>query len=127
MKKVLFILFSMCFPVGSFAQTNTSNNEGDAIFKETVHDFGTIKESAEPVVYEFKYTNTGDKPLLITNARASCGCTVAEYTKEPTAPGKDFYVKVSYATRNRPGAFNKSINVSTNYGPKTLYVRGVVQ
>src|SRR4051812_19136463 len=55
-------------------------------FKDTLHDFGTMHEN-EVVQYEFAFTNTGKTPLIITAASAACGCTVAEYPKEPIAPG----------------------------------------
>ena len=127
MKKVLFILLSVFFAATLSAQTDTQSTNDDAIFTTTKYDFGTIKQSAGLAVYEFKYINTGKEPLLISNARASCGCAVAEYSKEPVLPGKDFYIKVSYNPKNRPGAFNKNIYITTNYGTKTLTLKGVVE
>jgi hypothetical protein len=60
---------------------------------------------------EFK--NTGNEPLIITNAKGSCGCTVPDWPKEPIAPGATGVIKVRYDT-NRPGPINKSVTISTN-------------
>ena len=62
---------------------------------------------------EFVFKNTGKAPLQITNARASCGCTVPSWPREPIAPGKKSVIKVKYDT-NRLGTINKSITVTSN-------------
>jgi len=66
-------------------------------FSKETHDYGTIKNGANgECVFEFK--NTGDAPLLISNSRGSCGCTVPEWPKEPIAPGATGTIKVKYDT-----------------------------
>lgn len=77
-----------------------------------VHDYGTIEKNGDPFC-EFAITNTGDAPLIITNAKGSCGCTVPEWSKEPIMPGKTSVMKVRYAT-DRVGPINKSVTISTN-------------
>lgn len=127
MKKILMMMFLICSVVTLSAQQESKSNVLDKIFVETKHDFGTVKESNVPVTCIFTYTNTTDKPLIINNVKASCGCTTPEYSKEPLLPGETAQIKVSFNTINRIGAFNKSIFVSTNYGEKVLTIKGVVE
>lgn len=125
MKKLLLIVVVFAFAGALFAQ-----QEGPAIsWKSTVHDFGTFKEEAGIQTATFEFVNTGNAPLYITNVKASCGCTAAEYTKEPIQPGAKGYVKAAYNPANRPGKFNKSITVTTNETPQptsVLYIKGEV-
>lgn len=98
-------------------------------FAENSHDFGTIAEEGGNVTHEFTFTNTGDEPLLIVNATASCGCTRPVYPKKPIAPGKSDKIKVTYAPKGRPGEFSKSVTVKTNAKKQKavkLKIKGVV-
>ena len=94
---------------------------------ETSHDFGNV-ELNKPVSFEFEFTNKGQAFLVISNVIASCGCTVAEYTKDPVPPNGKGKVKATYDAAT-PGVFNKSITVTANVegGPETLYIKGVVK
>ena len=84
-------------------------------FDKTTHNFGKFSESSPVVTCTFTFTNTGDKPLIINQAVASCGCTVPEYTKDPIQPGDKGTIKVTYnGTGKFPGHFKKSITVRTN-------------
>jgi hypothetical protein len=78
----------------------------------TAYDFGKIQLN-KPVTHEFKFTNTGDAPLVISSVQASCGCTVAEYSKEPIAPGAQGFVKATYNAA-KVGVFTKSVTVNAN-------------
>jgi hypothetical protein len=94
-------------------------------FDELVHDFGTIKEELGSVTHSFKFTNTGDKPLVIANVKPSCGCTTSGWTKEPVKPGETGEVLATYKTS--AGAFNKSLSVIVSGLPNTtLYIKGNV-
>ena len=98
-------------------------------FSETAHDFGTIREDGGNVSCEFAFKNTGDAPLLIVNATASCGCTRPNYPKQPVAPGKTGIIKVTYHPKGRPGEFDKTVTVRTNVKDQkkvTLKITGVV-
>lgn len=101
-----------------FAMTLTAvaqdNNYAEATFKETTYNFGTIKESKGPVTHKFEFTNTGNKPLIITNATASCGCTKPEFPTKPIKPGKKGHIKVTFSPIGRAGAFTKTIKIKTN-------------
>lgn len=77
------------------------------------HDFGKISDVA-PVETKFVITNTGDKPLLISNAQGSCGCTVPEYPKEPIAPGESRDMKVSFNPSGKEGAQTKTVTITAN-------------
>jgi len=96
-------------------------------FSKETHDYGTIKNGANgECVFEFK--NTGDVPLLISNSRGSCGCTVPEWPKEPIAPGATGTIKVKYDTM-RTGTINKSVTISSNAvnePEKVIYIKGNV-
>lgn len=121
MRRTAFsIILFMCCVVSSMAQAEIK-------FDKTTHDFGKFSESAPKVSCVFTYTNTGDQPLIINQAVASCGCTVPEYTKEPVKPGEKGQIKVTYNGAGKfPGHFKKSITVRTNGKVEMtrLYVEG---
>mgnify|MGYP004443092081 FL=1 len=94
-----------------------------AEFKTRLHDFGVIKENGGPVSTTFEFTNVGDKPLIIVEVTASCGCTRPEYTTKPIKPGKKGKIKVTYSPLGRPGAFRKTVKVKTNgQDPRTTLI-----
>ena len=81
-------------------------------FEESQFDFGTIDQGTN-VEHVFKFKNTGEAPLLIVNAKSSCGCTVPEYTKEPVAPGDsgELLVKFNGSGQNQ---VSKTVTLTTN-------------
>ncbi|MBK8518556.1 MAG: DUF1573 domain-containing protein [Saprospiraceae bacterium] len=83
-------------------------------FESLTVDYGTIEYGSEPLRIA-KFTNTGTEPLVINNARGSCGCTVPKWPTEPIAPGQSANLEIRYDT-NRPGRISKSVTVSTNEG-----------
>ena len=94
----------------------------------SVHDFGAFDEDDGIVSCEIPYVNSGDSPLLLTGARASCGCTTPQISREPLAPGDTAAIVVSFDPTGRPGRFSKKIRISSNTEPatSTLEVKGVV-
>lgn len=83
-------------------------------FEKTSHDYGKFTEDT-PQTYVFKFTNTGNQPLVIHQAFASCGCTVPTFTKESIAPGKSGELKVVYNGKGKlPGHFKKTVSVRSN-------------
>lgn len=78
----------------------------------TTHDFGKIKVN-KSVTHQFKFTNSGNAPLVISSVQASCGCTVTDYTKDPIAPGSEGYVKATYNAA-KVGVFTKTVTVNAN-------------
>lgn len=94
---------------------------------ETI-DYGTIEHKADGS-REFVFTNNGTEPLIIMNAQGSCGCTVPTWPKAPIAPGASAVIGVKYDT-NRPGAFSKTITLtsnSTSTPSKVLTIKGNVK
>ncbi|MDY6801045.1 MAG: DUF1573 domain-containing protein [Bacteroidota bacterium] len=117
-KRGFFILIFSLVTVFAFAQQRGAKIS----FKKDVHDFGKIKEDGGTVAYEFTFTNTGNEPLVITNVRATCGCTTPTWTQKPVMPGEKGFVKAAFDPRNRPGNFNKSIIITTNTINKTRVI-----
>jgi len=96
------------------AQPQVTNGKFPVMtFNKKEHDFGEIKEGSK-VETTFIFTNSGEADLIITNAQASCGCTVPEYTKEPIKPGKSGKMKVSFDSSGKPGMQQKSVNITCN-------------
>jgi hypothetical protein len=120
MDRIVKILVSLAIMLFVF-----SANAQKLEFDELVHDFGTIKEELGSITHAFKFTNTGDKPLVITKVNASCGCTTPGWTKEPVKPGETGEVLATYKTS--AGPFNKSLTVVANgLANVTLYIKGNV-
>ena len=124
-KRFLIAFFAICaVAISAVADGGVS----EATFKTKSYDFGTIKEANGPVACTFEFTNTGDKPLLIIDATASCGCTKPEYPSKPIKPGKKGKIKVTYSPIGRPGAFKKTVKIKSNgkESTTTLRIEGVV-
>ncbi len=126
MKKTLLLAAMLVFGMTA----TMAQKEAQIKFDTLTHDFGTFPESSPVVSYTFTYTNTGEKPLVINQAVASCGCTVPEYTKTPVKPGEKGQIKVTYnGTGKFPGHFKKSITVRTNGEVELtrLYIEGTME
>ena len=87
------------------------------------HNFGVINENGGSVTAEFTLTNTGDKPIIIKDAKASCGCTRPSYPKAPIRPGETATLKVAYSPAGRPGEFDKTITIRSNAKNSKVTVR----
>src|SRR6478735_305680 len=107
MKKLFFIAAAFIVTAGAMAQTTKTDDF--VKFNTIKYDFGKVKQNV-PAVYSFELTNTSDKPLVIENAHATCGCTVPEYQKDPILPGKSAKIKVQYNAANG-GQFDKTVFV----------------
>lgn len=140
---VLFSTIALFAATGAFAQesskkikvkttTTTTKTVAPAIegagmiFQSEVMDYGDIPHNSDGK-REFVFTNNGNKPLIITNAQGSCGCTVPVYPKEPIAPGAKAVISVKYDT-TRIGAFKKTVTITSNATEptKTLTIQGTV-
>lgn len=111
MKTLLTVLF---FALVAIVQVNAQTTDSTLVikFESTVHDYGTIEQGSDGSCL-FVFTNMGKTPLVLSNVRASCGCTVPTWPREPVLPGKEASIKVVYNT-NLVGNFSKSITVSSN-------------
>ena len=106
--------------------TQKINGAGMVFASETI-DYGTVAYNSNGK-REFTFTNNGNKPLIITNAQGSCGCTVPSYPREPIAPGAKGVIGVKYAT-DRVGPFTKTVTVTSNaegMPSKVLTIKGTV-
>lgn len=123
MKRISWVVCMLLIGIATtFAQA-----KAELTFEKTTHDFGTFAENDAVVTCTFKFKNSGDAPLVIHQAVASCGCTVPEYTKEPIKPGATGEVKVTYNGTGRfPGKFRKTITIHSNADNDLvrLYIRG---
>lgn len=111
-------LFSQAKPAAAGSVTDGPDIE----FVAETHDFGMVPINGDATC-EFKFKNTGNAPLVLSNVRASCGCTVPVWPKEPIAPGETASIKVKYTTVQRPNVINKSIVVSSNASRNTIVLR----
>lgn len=93
-------------------QEKENQSGAQIMFENETVDYGVIEQGSEPFRV-FTFTNTGTEPLIITQAKGSCGCTVPTYPKEPIAPGETGEIKVRYDT-NRLGKFTKRVTLTTN-------------
>ena len=128
MKKALFslLLILVASTGAAIAQEVVSGPQIE--FEKEVHDYGTIKNGANGEC-TFTFKNTGNAPLIISNAKGSCGCTVPSWPKEPIAPGATASIKVKYDTK-RAGAINKSVTITSNAvnePTKVIRIKGNVE
>ncbi|MGJ1204906.1 DUF1573 domain-containing protein [Sphingobacterium lactis] len=96
-------------------------------FDKETHDFGKIPVN-KPVSYEYKFSNSGDQPIIISDVQPTCGCSVAEFTKTPVKPGEAGTIKVTFNAAAK-GPFTKSFIVKSNTKTpvKTLTIKGIVE
>lgn len=135
MKKLVLMALGMLCVTVVMAQVLASNVNSvnslipptaSFVWTQTTFDFGKIKLNT-PVSNEFSFVNSGDVPLVISGVKASCGCTVTDYTKDPIAPGGQGYVKATYNAA-KTGVFTKTVTVNANTedGAVILTIKGEV-
>lgn len=113
MKNIIFsLMILVAFASTLHAQDNQISKSDSIVFDKLEHDYGTIKNGSDGNSV-FTFTNKGQKPLILTNVRAACGCTVPQWPREPIAPGEKGEIKVKYNT-NISGPFTKTISVNSN-------------
>lgn len=129
--KSRFILFSFTLLLGFWANAQESStaifSDSEITFDESEFHFGTVK-AGEKVQYIFRFTNTGDEPLLLSNARGSCGCTVPSWPKEPIEPGETGAIVVEFDSKGKSGPQTKQVTITANTDPaqSILYIKGEV-
>ncbi len=123
MKNLIAILFVSLISLGSFAQ---EKKVAKIEFKTTVIDYGTIEKGSNGV-RTFEFTNTGNAPLVISNVKSTCGCTVPKKPKDPIMPGETGEIEVKYDTK-RVNPIRKTITVFSNAETPTvaLKIKGLV-
>ncbi len=117
--------FAMISALG-FSQEKAAQKVGTFKFASDEIDYGKIAQHADGVRV-FKFTNTGNAPIVITDAKGSCGCTVPTYPKNVILPGETGEINVKYAT-DRIGAFTKTVTLTSNASEpsKVLRIKGEV-
>ena len=131
MKKVLFtlsLLFTAFFGMNSVIAQAAVESGAQIEFEKETHDYGTISQYGDGSC-EFIFKNTGNEPLVISNAKGSCGCTVPQWPREPIAPGKTGVITVKNDTK-RVGIIGKSVTLqsnATNEPTKTIRIKGNVK
>ena len=122
MKKILSVVTLALCAVAMMAQQPVIT------FKTTEHDFGKINEADGRVTTVFEFKNEGMEPLVLSNVRASCGCTTPKWTREPIEPGQTGQITVTYNPNGRPGRFQKTVTITSNATEATtrVYIKGEV-
>lgn len=124
--KLLFALTLFISALG-FSQDQAKNEKiGNFSFESDEIDYGSIQQNADGVRV-FKFKNSGDAPIVISNAKGSCGCTVPTYSKNVIAPGESGEIQVKYDTK-RIGKFTKTVTLTSNASEpsKVLRIKGEV-
>lgn len=137
--KNLFFLFSIIFTLIASSCSNKGNGQlsGDLVknnesasgkisnenmpiieFDKTVHDFGKITQG-EKVMCSFRFKNVGKSDLLISEVKASCGCTAPDFSKDPIKPGADGKIDISFNSQGKYGLQSKLITVLANTQPNS--------
>jgi len=129
MKKALgiiavVILAVLVMPGAGIAQ---STSKAEFKFESESHDFGKLKRGV-PVTHHFEFTNVGSEPIIITEVRSSCGCSVPEFSKTPVKPGEKGKISVKFDAAAR-GPFTKHLTIRSNTKTpvRTLVIRGEVE
>lgn len=114
-------------PVTADGPTDTVN-VARISFEERVVEFGEVREG-DVVVQEYRFTNTGRQPLVISDASSTCGCTVPSFPRQPIPPGETGVITVRFDTEGRTGRQGKPIVITANTYPATtdLYLNGTVR
>lgn len=109
-------------PINDQEKNKPAGPKTSISFAKMEHDFGNIAQGSTNE-YVFKFTNTGKEPLLITNAKGSCGCTVPKWPKEPVAPGETGEIQIVYKPGKQKNQQTKSITVTANTEPDNTILK----
>lgn len=120
------LVFTLTSTLGMSQDKVVTEKVGEFSFITEEIDYGKIDQNADGVRV-FKFTNTGDAPIVISNAKGSCGCTVPTYPKDVILPGETGEINVKYAT-DRIGGFTKTVTLTSNASEpsKVLRIKGEV-
>lgn len=130
---LLLMAFTACDNAASKIDSNSDDKKVDVSaveetgkpvfsFNEESHDFGEIEEGTV-AKHDFVFKNTGDAPLIITNAAGSCGCTVPQWPREPIAPGEEGTIHVEFNSQGRTGNQQKQVTLNANTQPNTMVLK----
>jgi len=142
MKRIFISLFALTAALGLYAQPTltgiqpattlqleaapATTGAAQIAFEKTTFEFGEIPQG-KPATCRFEFTNTGSADLMVTNAKAGCGCTTPNWTKTAIKPGEKGFVDATYNAAGT-GMFTKNVTVESNAGtPIVLYLKGEVK
>ena len=117
MKKILLMLLIALLPNLAAADPKEKTPQGKARLRlhETSHHFGDVARRGGDLVYEVRFTNEGDAPLVLTRVVTSCSCLKAHFHRRPVAPGDEGSIHIVYEPqKSEPGVFNKVIQIYSN-------------
>lgn len=124
MKKILIL----CAVILGFTTMTAmiADTQPEFKFETESHDFGKIPQG-KPVSFDFKFTNVGDEPLIISNVESTCGCTVPKYTNTPIKKGGTGVITVTFNAAVA-STFSKAVTIKSNAKTpvKVLYIKGEV-
>jgi len=130
MKKSILSIFTILLSASFCIAQVTPPANPDAAeisFDTVVHNFGTIQQGGNGT-WDFKFSNSGKTPLIISKAKGSCGCTVPSWPKEPIKAGETSTIRVTYDTK-RIGSFTKTVTITSNAktASKVITIKGKVE
>ena len=106
MKKIILLVAVLVSGIG-FSQAKIEFKD-----KDNTIDYGTVSKDSDSGIRTFEFTNTGNAPLILTNVKSTCGCTIPTFSKDPILPGKTGKIEVKY--NMNPGPIVKTITVESN-------------
>ena len=124
MKKFMFLCVAI---IGFTSMTAMQSGKAEFKFEKETHDFGKLTVG-KPVSVDFKFTNLGDEPLIISNVESTCGCTVPKYTNAPVKKGESGVITVTFNSSAEQPGFTKAVTIHSNAKTpvKVLYIKGEV-
>jgi len=118
MKKAVLLLFVGLMALSVKAQDKSAKIE----FKAETIDYGKVERGGDGV-RTFEFTNTGNAPLVISDVKSSCGCTIPKKPDAPIRPGETGEIEVKYDTKRPVGPFRKAITVTSNADTPTMVIK----
>ena len=119
MKKTIYLLFFLLIATNFIVLGQ--NTAAKITFEETIFSFEDVEEGTE-LKYTFNYTNTGKSPLLISDIRTTCGCTVTAWNKKPLPTGQTDKIEVTFDTHNKVGRQHKVLVLLSNASQPLVYL-----
>jgi hypothetical protein len=111
---VLVLIGSLAFAQEGTKPAPAPKVDGPVLTLETsTHDFGNITQG-DVVERVFKFKNTGNQPLIITNIQTSCGCTTPVWPRDPIMPGGSGEIKVGFNSAGKMNKQTKTLPILSN-------------
>jgi len=128
MKRLYLLLLLIPFISLNLSAQETKKEGPEFKFENEVHQFGDIVEGNK-VTHKFKFTNVGNRPIIIIKVTSTCGCTIPEWPEEPIMPGKEAEIKVVFDSKGKYGKFMKRVSIRSNAitPTKILIISGTVK